>query len=205
MALLTATITFNVSDMLGVDFDIRRTKAWTSTNVENDTLIDTAANQIRMGDGKATIGTDGTGSFTVWIPGAGANPASWQTYFNFDYVMPGSRQRTTRVFGPFTLTGNADLADLEAEQAIPPSYQSGFIAQAQAYLDQQESLAGIDSSDSATAYNTQYGPLTKAALSNSFVVFRDQAGNPLPAGSVTTIKINTTTGDIDDIVFTAGS
>ena len=35
----------------------------------------------------------------------------------------------------------------------------------------------------------------------AYVIFRDQDGNPLPPGSVTTIVINTTTGEIDDITF----
>ncbi|GAA3705314.1 hypothetical protein GCM10023081_46690 [Arthrobacter ginkgonis] len=38
-------------------------------------------------------------------------------------------------------------------------------------------------------------------LNAAFVRFVDQDGNPLPAGSVTTIHVNTTTGDIDDITF----
>lgn len=45
-----------------------------------------------------------------------------------------------------------------------------------------------------------------AALSQedaaAYVIFRDTAGNPLPPGSVTEIRINTTTNEIDDIIFT---
>ncbi|WP_020097374.1 hypothetical protein [Microbacterium sp. 11MF] len=40
-----------------------------------------------------------------------------------------------------------------------------------------------------------------AALRATFVRFVDQEGDPLPAGSITTIVINTTTGEIDDIVY----
>lgn len=35
----------------------------------------------------------------------------------------------------------------------------------------------------------------------NFVRFVDQNGHPLPTGSVTTIHVNTTTGEIDDITF----
>lgn len=38
-----------------------------------------------------------------------------------------------------------------------------------------------------------------------YVRFVDQNGNPLPAGSITTIIINTTTGEIDDITFEVAS
>ena len=40
------------------------------------------------------------------------------------------------------------------------------------------------------------------ALSASYVRFLDQNGDPLPAGSITTITVNTVTGEIDDITFT---
>lgn len=36
---------------------------------------------------------------------------------------------------------------------------------------------------------------------NAFVRFVDQNGNPLPPGSLTTIHVNTITGDVDDITF----
>lgn len=42
-------------------------------------------------------------------------------------------------------------------------------------------------------------PLGKAY--DLFVRFVDQDGDPLPAGSTVTIRVNTTTGDIDDITF----
>lgn len=42
---------------------------------------------------------------------------------------------------------------------------------------------------------------TALALTASYVRFLDQNGDPLPPGSVTTIFVNTTTGEIDDIVF----
>lgn len=41
----------------------------------------------------------------------------------------------------------------------------------------------------------------EAVLSNTYVRFVDQNGDPLPEGAVTTIHVNTATGDIDDITF----
>lgn len=40
-----------------------------------------------------------------------------------------------------------------------------------------------------------------AALSATYVRFVDQDGDPLPPGSLTTIHVNTATGQIDDITF----
>ena len=43
--------------------------------------------------------------------------------------------------------------------------------------------------------------LTEANAANAFVRFVDQNGDPLPPGSLTTIHVNTVTGEIDDITF----
>lgn len=43
--------------------------------------------------------------------------------------------------------------------------------------------------------------LSILGLLNTFVRFVDQNGAPLPLGAVTTIHVNTITGDIDDITF----
>lgn len=42
---------------------------------------------------------------------------------------------------------------------------------------------------------------TRAAMNGTYVRFVDQDGDPLPDGAVTTIHVNTATGDIDDITF----
>jgi hypothetical protein len=55
--------------------------------------------------------------------------------------------------------------------------------------------------DASVAQQVTSGPQTTAALSATYVRFVDQNGNPLPAGSIATIHVNTTTGDIDDITF----
>lgn len=59
--------------------------------------------------------------------------------------------------------------------------------------------------DAATAVNdheTQLATrLSEAELNATYVRFVDQNGDPLPAGSITTIHVNTMTGDIDDITF----
>lgn len=56
-------------------------------------------------------------------------------------------------------------------------------------------------SDMAIANLVAEGTETKAVLDGTYVRFVDQNGNPLPDGAVTTIHVNTATGDIDDITF----
>lgn len=123
MPLGTATITYDLADLIGADFDARRTKVWVTTNVPSETVVDTGANKIRLGSGNGSIAEDGTGSVAVWTPGTGANPASWQTYIHVAYPDRNTpRGRARRTFGPFTITAPADLADLVEQQEVPPEY-----------------------------------------------------------------------------------
>lgn len=126
MALATATISYDLADLTGVDFDYRRTKVWTTTNIDDQTVIDTEGNAIRLGSGNGSVASDGTGSVEVWIPGAGSNPASWQTYIHVDYPdRNAAKGRGRRTFGPFTITVSANLADLVTEMEVPPETLGG--------------------------------------------------------------------------------
>lgn len=173
MALNDVTIGFDLAQILGGDFDSRRTKAYVTTNVANGTLMDTSTGETRLGDQAVTINADGTGEFTTWGVGAAGNPASWQTTLVVDYPRTGQNDRKVRSFGPYTLEDANDgdnITDLEDEQAIPAEYQTAFTEQAQAYLDAQAEIAGIDDTDSAVAALIEdelVGPLTNAALSAS--------------------------------------
>lgn len=66
--------------------------------------------------------------------------------------------------------------------------------------DQPGGVAPLDGSKKIPEPNLPER-LTPAGLSATFVQFVDQNGDPLPAGSIATIHVNTTTGDIDDITF----
>lgn len=151
MALSTATVTFDISDQLGNDFDPRRTKVWVTTNVPGDTIVDTTGNQIRLGSGNVTVNADGTGSIVVWVPGAGSNPDSWQTTIHVDYPDRNEpRGRGVVAFGPFTITTNTDLADLVEEQAVPPTYLTTVTETLDGYVD-SASAAATAAAASATS------------------------------------------------------
>lgn len=151
MALSTGTLTGSIADLLGDEFDTRRTKIWLTTNVPGDTLIDTAGNQVRLGSGSVTLNSDGSFTATVWLPGADGNPTSWQTYVHVDYPDTGRRDRTRRTFGPFTVSASADLADLVAEQEVPPTYLSAVTAQLDTYVDDAAASASSASTSAAQA------------------------------------------------------
>ena len=144
MPLAEATITYDLADLVGTDFDARRTRVWATTNVATDTVIDTDGNKIRLGSGKGTVNSDGTGSVTVWVPGVQSYPASWQTSIHVDY--PNGRERGLRTFGPFTVTASADLAELVPEQEAPPTFDTA------GFLDNVEEFNGLKWEYAALAY-----------------------------------------------------
>lgn len=179
MALATAVITFDLANALGVAHH-KGTSVTATTNIDGDVVVDTLGNEIRIGSGRGTVAADGTGSISVWIPGTGSNPASWQTSFIVRYrdpLEPGGH--ATRTFGPFTITASADLADLIEEQEIPAAYLTTVTAQLDAYVTEAEAardatvdISGISTSDGvveALVKNTGgAGPLTSAALSATY-------------------------------------
>lgn len=102
---IPAIVWFDLHQLLGADFDPRRTKAYVTTNAPKDTLIDRPTGEIRLGDQPVTINADGTGQFATWSPDVGANnPPTWQTSLVVDYPRQGQRDRERRVFGPYTIT-----------------------------------------------------------------------------------------------------
>lgn len=151
MALTDVTVTFDLADILGTDFDARRTKIRVYTNVANQTLMDTSTGETRIGDARVTLATDGTGSFTTWAPGADGNPISWQTYIAVDYPRTGARDRVTRTFGPYTITANADLTELEEEQAVPAEYLTVVTAALDAIVTEAETTLDGYVTDAETA------------------------------------------------------
>lgn len=159
MTLSSATITYDLGDLTGTSFDTRRTKIWATTNIPGNTVTD-GATEVRIGDAKGTLADDGTGSITVVIPSAGTNPASWQTTIHVDYSRRGSRDRLVRDFGPFTITGSGDLADLLPEQDVPAEYATGLLAQMAAIRDQTRDLSGVDLSTYVTAQVGTDGSIT---------------------------------------------
>ena len=104
------TLTFNVADLVGDDFDPRRTKIWLEANA--DTIIDTTGKQIRLGDVKATVGSDGTGSFAGLIAtnSADVNPTGFLYRAWIDYQPRSGGGRKVWTSGWFALTGSSDLA-----------------------------------------------------------------------------------------------
>lgn len=207
-----ATVTFDLFNALKVPFDARRTKVWVTFNTDDGWIVDENGD-VRMDAGTATI-TD-AGHVTIAgipVPGVDTNPTDFQVKVHFDapFVLPGVRglQRKTGDFGWMTVTADADLSDLIAEQYVPPTWISEAIAtleaiiadattafddtldQGQALLDAQIALSGIGTSDSAVAgliSNPLLGVLTGPALAGSVDAEVNTTGRAANTGLIATI------------------
>lgn len=129
MALATADIAYDISNLLGAEFWQGRSKATivVKTNIVGDAIVDTEANQIRLGSTKVDVDATGTGTIALWIPGVGSNPVTWQYSFQVNVPDAGRTSgRLSHTFGPFTITQDADLADLIAEMPVQPEYASAL-------------------------------------------------------------------------------
>lgn len=181
MAITTATVTIpDLHDYVGADFDVRRTKVFVTTNVDGESIFDTDTGELWQGGGSVAL-SGSTATITVPTPGD-SNPASWQTTIHLDYPDAGTRARKVRSFGPFTITEDANLADLVTEQEVPPEYLTTVTTLLDGYVDDAEAAAaeaaasaaeaelitGLTGEDEAVAALIPLGGATTDALSASF-------------------------------------
>lgn len=177
MAVTLVDLTFDLADLIGTDFDTRRTKVWIETNVDNDAIVDPDTGTIRLGDAKVTLNSDGTGTVAdLWATNStGTNPTGWQYRVWVDYARGSDKRRAKWTSGWFSLTATSDLADVVEEQFVPPTYLStvtelldGYVADAEAARDAAVDISNISTSDEvveALVLNTGgTGPLTRGAL-----------------------------------------
>lgn len=140
MTTTTVTLTGDVADGIGVDFDPSRTKVWVTYNTE---YIATDSGPFRLGSGTRSIESDGTFS----IAGVVASTSlvdDLQATVHVDYADRATRARRVIDFGPYDLTaetGTVAIRSLEEVQAAPASRTSEIIAQMEAILADVEAAA----------------------------------------------------------------
>jgi hypothetical protein len=174
VAITFRTVTGDAARLLSFDAPPKNLSIRVRTNLPAGTpLIDKANNRLMLGSDGVDVADDGTFSAPNLIDhatGAGdVNPTGIQYYFDLAFTDPVTYATKKMTLGPFSITANGDLSDLVATQYVPPEFQSTFLDQARAILAQQTELSGIDSSDSAMAYNAQHGATFPGVLSASFV------------------------------------
>lgn len=126
MTTTTVTLTGDISDAIGQDYDPRRTKVYVRHNTNK---IVTDEGPIRLGGATVTIGTDGTFEIPD-VVAATDLVENLQATVYVDYADTTTRRRVVEKFGPYDLseeTGTVDIRDLEAVQALPANVLSQAI------------------------------------------------------------------------------
>lgn len=128
MAISTVTLTGDIANLIGGDFDARRTKVWLEANT--DFVVDEDNQQIRLGTATATVGADGTFTFADLIASdsTDVNPTDFQYRLWVDYAQASDRTRAQQTFGWWSITDDADVSELIEEQFLEPTWQSNLDA-----------------------------------------------------------------------------
>lgn len=137
MAITIVTLTGNVADLIGVDFQARRTKVWIEANI--DSFADLTNNVMRVGtatyinsEGKGVIEDDGSFSFKVVATGSDntnlEESGQLQYRVHVDYPRRSDNSHPSQAFGWYSIYTNSDITDLEQAQKLEPSWQSDLAA-----------------------------------------------------------------------------
>lgn len=159
-------LTFNIADLVGSDFDPRRTKVWLEANV--DTIIDTTGKQIRLGDVKATVGDDGTGSFVGLIAtnSTDVNPTGFLYRAQIDYQPRSGGPRVVWSSGWFALTASSDLALVTPVANAPATVTEDAVIASRAKDPGSATNAAIDEAVAGDVNDT--ASQTRGALNATF-------------------------------------
>lgn len=168
MSTTLITLTGNVSDALGVDFNPQQTKVRITYNTD---IVGTD-DGYRLGT--AYVQPDENGDWELADVVAETSAVdNLQVTVVYDYVDRVERKHRTPMVGTYDLTGltgTVELSTLDATQYAPGERTSTILAEMQALKDAQVAISGIDDTDSAVAAlieDDMVGPLTTAALSAS--------------------------------------
>lgn len=141
------TLTVPVEDIIGADYDPRRTAVYLETNTPNS-LIVVDGTTIRAGGRREKIGTSGTVEFPNLVAtNSASNPTTFAYRVQIVYTPVGSREQKVWTSSDFSLTTSANLAAISEAfdgLAISATWQSNF-------RDEMEEIAGLTGEDAAIA------------------------------------------------------
>lgn len=143
MATVEVTITGDLANVVDQDF----TQAQVRLRANTDFIADRDADKIRvLGNDFTDVAVDGSFSFSNVIASTDTIVAGTLQYY-VDIRCRQARDWVELVLGPYVLTGNADLSDLEATQptaltrALPEDeIDEDVLGESQAYTDDQIDL-----------------------------------------------------------------
>lgn len=143
MAISLYTVTGNATDLIGVDYGTRKIKVVVTTNLPTGVApIDLEHNTVLLGG--AIIWPNPDGSFEIpdliGYASDDVNPAGIQYKFDLKYVDKTTSKEATWTSGWVSITADADIKDLIAEQYVPPTWLSDAVTELQGYVDQGQDL-----------------------------------------------------------------
>lgn len=159
-------LTVDFNDLLGAEPS--RISARLTTNLERGAAVMDETNQtVNLNTGKVTVANDGTATLSlISTASTDLNIAADTLQYRLTAEASVGRDRVTFDSGWFAFTAAADITELDLDvPGVTPAWRSEFMAQAESLLAQQESLAGIDTTDAAVAYAMENGAASAPYLS----------------------------------------
>lgn len=163
----TYTITFDANDFTG-GATLIRTAARVITNLEpGAVLADTDGKKLYVGDGPVKVNPDGTGEMELLESSSSDYnfTGSIQYWLVLPVVDPSINDTVERRIGPFTVTGDSDLADHAHEFETPATsvtWRDGFVTQ----VSEIAGTAGESARLAAAMAGAQSGIHNPGALAN---------------------------------------
>lgn len=141
MPLTTYTLTGNLKNLFGTDFDSTRTRAWLETNAGDGGIIfDRDGNTVRIGGSAITINADGTftqpGLIGFDNAGSDVNPTGIQYRVWIAFTTARTSETVLYNTGFFSMSANVDLTDVVSDQFVPPEYQGALISRLEGIRDE---------------------------------------------------------------------
>lgn len=167
-------------------------------------------------DTEGYLSHNGSRDIAIWATDdPDANPVGWMWKVSFFLKYNDKDVQYPSFYFALPADSVVDLTEVSpVSQPSPDVYitrgpkgdPGGNMTEAEfvALLEEQKGEpGGLASLDEDGRIQTSQIPvyLSESELTSAFVRFVDQNGDPLPVGSLTTIHVNTVTGDIDDITF----
>lgn len=159
MAVTLATLSGDVGNLIGADFfpqtpAHRRTKVWVRSNTTLQRIVDTDTGKIHIGIARAKVQTDGTFAFADLVATGSADTnlddsgdLQYTVYVKAPSDSDSSSRDVVHVFGPYPVTEDADISELEPVAGVDASYASELLAEMQALRDEVVDISGISTSD----------------------------------------------------------
>ena len=149
MAVTFATLTVDPYTITGIapGSDVRVT---VRTNT-GGAIIDADANKIFLGT--YSVKTKAAVEISLPVTNGATNPTGYQYAVDLNYIDAATRERDTWTSGWFSFTAAANLADVAAEQYVPPTWMTTAVATLDGYVTQVEAArdATIDISNISTS------------------------------------------------------